>query len=125
MQEPLTVNDFINQVCSLQDKMGYLGFINESLENRLDYTRDVTLALIKEATEMLDELPWKPWKSLDEQTCNGEKAADEVTDIFVFAAVLYMIIKPQESLEERLVRTLSKINERISNGYSHQIGGIK
>ena len=121
MFEELTVNDFVDRVHALQSRMGYIDFINESLENRTDYTRDVTLALIKEATEVLDELPWKPWKPLDEQVCDGEKAAEEVTDILVFAAVLYIIIKPQESLEEKLLKTLNKISNRISTGYGHNL----
>ena len=64
------MQDLIQRIARQQKDMGYKQLIDESMYNRIDYARDITLALIKETTEFLDEIPWKPWKSPEEQELN-------------------------------------------------------
>jgi len=97
--------------------MGYIDFINESEKNRLQYTRDVALALHKEVSEFLDEVPWKPWQPVYAQHVDRDAAAKEICDIIVFAIVLYITTDPDMPLEEAMNRTLTKINDRIKSGY--------
>ena len=101
----------------LQKQMGYETFIKESEANRLQYTRDVALALHKEVSEFLDEVPWKPWQPVYAQSIDKEAAAKEICDIIVFAIVLYITTDPLVSLEEAMMRTLTKIQLRIDSGY--------
>jgi len=113
----MTLEQLIRNIKHLQKHMGYIDFINESEENRLQYTRDVALALQKEVSEFLDEVPWKPWQSINAQHSDKNAAGNEVCDIIVFAIVLYIITDPDMPLEEAMNRTLTKITDRIKLGY--------
>lgn len=53
-------------------------------------------ALIKEITETLDELGWKPWK--DAKPADPERVADEVADILAFLGVLLIYVERNTGL---------------------------
>lgn len=109
----------VDRIKAQQEKMGYIDFFNQSPDGRIAYIREVTLALVKEAMEFLDETPWKPWgKKADRAEYNLEAAALEICDIIVFAIVLYLSLHPTIPLEEAMERTLAKIDERLKQGYS-------
>lgn len=73
------------------------------VENQLNYPMDVAdngikeslLALIVEATEVLDEINWKPWK-LSTKVVDKVRLRGELADCFLFwaLAVNYAEIKP-------------------------------
>ncbi len=98
------------QIQELQKKMGYDNFTEEQ---RWTYFRDISLALIKEVSETLDEVPWKPWVPIVSQTYNEEKAAMEIIDVMVFSFVLWYTLNPAISIEEAWQKTLDKIEKRI------------
>jgi hypothetical protein len=47
-------------------------------------------AFIKEATELMDELGWKPWKP--RKPINKERVADEFADILAFLGLLTIYV---------------------------------
>lgn len=111
----------VTKIYELQERMGYIEKIMTSIEDRMDYYRDVTLALIKEAMEALDETPWKPWRGVFEQQLDRDAAAIEICDVIVFAIVLYIILEPSIALEEAMEKTLAKIENRINEeGYGRK-----
>lgn len=116
--------EIVNKIYDLQCQMGYLGpdgTATQSIEDRIDYFRDITLALVKEVMEALDEVPWKPWRSIFEQSLNTKKAVYEICDILVFTIVLYLILESPISLEEAMGQTLAKIEKRIKEeGYGRK-----
>ena len=63
-------------------------------------------------------MPWKPWGYKNKaQDYDKKAAAFEICDIIVFALVLYVTLDPIMPLEEAMIRTLTKINNRIDLGY--------
>jgi hypothetical protein len=115
------MQNLVDKIFQLQSKMGYIKKINQSVEERMDYYRDITLSLVKEAMEALDETPWRPWINIFEQQLDRNKAAFEVCDVIVFAIVLFIILEPSISLEEAMDKTLAKIENRINNeGYGRK-----
>lgn len=114
------MQEIIKRIKAQQKAMGYTDFIDQSEENQVDYIRDITLALIKETTEFLDETPWKPWKKKDEQHFHRANAIHEICDIIVFAIVLHLTVDPDVPLEMVMGLTLDKIDERINNGYGQK-----
>lgn len=114
------MQEIIKRIKAQQSAMGYTEHINQSEENQIDYVRDVTLALMKEVTEFLDEVPWKPWKATDEQNFNKYNATYEIADIIIFAIVLYLTVNPDLPLEMVMGFTLDKIDERIKQGYGRK-----
>jgi len=116
----MNLNWIVKTIKKQQQKMGYENYINFSKENQLQYMRDISLALTKEVSEFLDEIPWKPWNSIDTQSEDIEAAALELCDIIVFTLVLYITLDPDMPLEKAMEQTLTKINKRIKSGYTGQ-----
>ncbi len=102
----------LKQIQEQQKAMGYI-FDPWDEKEKWAYFRDISLALIKEASEVLDEVPWKPWKPIKSQTFNEEKAALEICDVMVFSFVLWNTLDPAISFEEAWQKTMDKIETRI------------
>lgn len=116
----MRLNELIQRVKKQQDKMGYSKYTESSLENRMDYLRDLVLALNVELVEMLQNVPWKPWKPVYEQTLNSKEAEREFSDVFVFLIGICLTINPVMDLEKVLLETLEKVDKRIENNYGIQ-----
>ncbi len=113
------MQEIVKRIESQQRVMGYLDFAWKSEQNRMQYIREIVLALVKETSEFLDEVPWKPWAlpSNTKSQYDTEKANLEICDIIVFAVVLHLTLDPETSLEEAMEQTLTKIDNRINSGY--------
>ena len=116
----MKIEDLIERVQAQQKAMRYSEMIESSEALRWAYIRDITLALVKEAAEFLDEIPWKPWSPIEAQHCNKEKAVEEICDMFVFSTVLFLSLGTDQSLVKALEKTLNKVDNRIKNGYGKQ-----
>ena len=116
----MSIEELINRVKAQQQAMGYTTMIECSEDLRWSYIRDITLALVKEAAEFLDEIPWKPWMPIEAQPCDKEKAVKEICDIFVFNTVLFLSLGTDLNLNDLLEKTLNKVDNRIKNGYGKQ-----
>jgi NTP pyrophosphatase (non-canonical NTP hydrolase) len=117
---PLSVKRVIKRIKQQQRDMGYGALVESDSHFRWNYIRDISLSLMKEVGEFLDEIPWKPWLAIADQDCNTEKAAMEIIDILVFTLVLWITLNPSIDIEEAIEKTMTKIEDRIKHGYGQQ-----
>ena len=116
----MQIEEIVNKIKVQQDKMGYTAYINVGLKERMNYLRDISLSLIVEVVELLQELPFKPWKAIEDQPCNFAEAEKESIDIFVFLIDLMLILNPCIDLEGAITAVLQKIDSRIAERYGKQ-----
>lgn len=81
--------------------------------------RNNVLALIVEATEILNEFHWKPWRSQKHAyEVNRTQIAEEVADLLHFLMnILIEVGIDSEQIEEAWHNSCDKIVERSHNGY--------
>ena len=60
----MQITELIAKIKQQQTAMGYRRLILGNKFYRLRYIREISLALQKEVSEFLDEIPWKPWRAL-------------------------------------------------------------
>ena len=98
-----------------------LGHNDKSIQSM----RNNALALMMELAELVDSTPWKPWKSIENQSFDKNNAVREVIDIVFFLVGICenLGITPQE-LEEKFHEILKNNYARLRNGYSKK-GGDK
>lgn len=103
-KELLYIQDLLN------DSMGYPSGVGEK------GVKENMLALIVEATEVLDEINWKPWKK-NKKEVNREKFITEMTDILQFwsNAATVMNVSIEEISNSLRNKWLVNI-KRIENG---------
>jgi len=65
-------------------------------DDPIKYVRDLVLATHVELAELLQELPWKPWKSRETQVNNKNRALDELADVVIFAIDIYVALTADE-----------------------------
>ena len=96
----------------------------DSVDEKMDYLRDLCLALNVEVSEFLQELPWKPWCPSSGQKCDEYAAGNEVVDIIIFALNLWINLgnfQPGMCADELIKRInqKQKVNlERLQSGYN-------
>ena len=95
------------------------GFVDQ--DERIEYIRAMTLAVIAELNEMLDEIGWKPWAT--SRHVNEDAAFGELRDAWQFLTNLMFAVTlmPADELADRLhIALVDKhaVNlERASRGY--------
>jgi hypothetical protein len=103
---------------ALQERMGH-DFEAMSTEERMRYFRDQALALIKEVTEVMDTVPWKPWATYpaDAEINDGEYV-EELADVLIFFLNLLLVgdVHP-DRLVEAVDRKITKNQVRLDSGY--------
>ncbi len=109
------MQQIIDEIKELQTVMGYTDYINKNADNRLSYGRNISLALVVELVEVLQNVPWKPWKSLFDQKLDCESASKEIADVIVFAVVLHLTFCPHSNLEDDVWEALKKVRKRVEN----------
>jgi len=112
--------ELIKRIKEQQRAMGYLSAIRLSEDAKIEYIRNLALALQVEIAEFMQEIPWKPWDPgvlLDGQK---ERAAMELVDVLVFWCDLWIALDPQIPIETAIEETLKKIDKRINTGYGCQ-----
>jgi len=117
----MQIKKLVERITQQQKDMGYHDLCRQSKDFRMAYIRDITLALQKEVSEFLDEVPWKPWKAVNKQALNENAAALELMDIIVFTIVLYVTLHPKDAdIDVLMDMTMNKIENRIKSGYGLQ-----
>lgn len=85
-------------------------------EKVCEMVRTQTLACIKELTEALDEVGWKPWAS--SRYVNVEAFRSELIDAFRFwLNLIYIAGLSPDGVLNYYEQSLAKTNARIDNGY--------
>ena len=82
-------------------------------EPDIGYIRDMVLAAHIELAEVLQELPWKPWKPKDTQPNNKLNAAKEVVDTIIFCFDIIIALGMEDKVEDLFGETFKKIDRRI------------
>jgi hypothetical protein len=88
-------------------------------QRKLQYVKDMTLALFAEAAEMLQEVQWKPWSSRQ-----GEISRDayvgECIDMLQFVMNLFAVVHATpEEIQSKLARKHGVNRQRIIDGYDN------
>ena len=111
--------DIFNQIEEYQKEMGY-NFNNMLLQDRMAIFRNYILALQVEQVELLNELPWKPWRdSSKQQHGTKEIIANEWVDCLFFLVdqALCLGLSAEEVL--KAFKQKMQINlARIETGYN-------
>lgn len=86
---------------------------------RIAQHRQLCLAIHAETTELLDAVPWKPWRPDDYKPVDWVNVAEELVDIIFFCTSISEIWNiPEDMLADILERKLVENRRRILNGYS-------
>jgi len=94
----------------------YINFKNIKSKNNINILKDQLLGLIVEASEALQELPWKSWKQ--NQLFSISKFKIELIDILHFLINLFIFTGMNEKEVFYIFKIKNKINkERQKNGY--------
>jgi len=95
----------------------------DTLEQRMNSFRNSSLALMMELAELVDSMPWKPWRSVEEQTYDIENAKREVVDILFFLVSLCEEMHvTAEDIEIKFHQVIANNYKRLDNGYSKKGG---
>lgn len=85
-------------------------------DDRAQYVRDMTLALIDELSEALNETGWKPWAS--SRHLNRDAYVAELVDALHFLANLFLVAGVSENEITALYMAKAEKNRlRQENGY--------
>lgn len=88
----------------------------ESNEERIQFIKDMILALTDELHEMLGEVGWKPWATSDH--INEDAFKNELIDAWHFLMNLMLVVNMSaEELYERYIAKRQKNIKRQDNGY--------
>lgn len=115
-----TFTEIFNDIKSYQKEMGY-DASKMSQEKKLEMLRNYTVALMMEQAEVLEEVSWKPWRTIESQkpSPNKRKIALEWVDCLFFLVdqALVLDLTDAEILDAFEVKHRANL-ARITNGYS-------
>lgn len=99
-------------------KLGY-PVINPHIPCQLEQHRDLCLAMHAEVTELLESVPWKPWRDSSYKRVDKVNMAEEIIDILFFCnSICELWYIDHNDLAKMLERKLVENNRRISMGYN-------
>jgi hypothetical protein len=120
----LTMQQVFSRLQKYQIAMGY-DPTKMTIEEKMVAIRDYHTALAIEQTELLQELPWKPWRPIESQSTKGplnsDFVVDEWTDCLVFLIDQALVLGiTGEQVECSFTRVMDKCLSRIEAGYSQK-----
>lgn len=87
------MNDRLSQIiwqqCTLQEESFGYNFNRMTPDERIQYIKDMSFALIKELSEATDEVGWKSWAK--SRHINEEKYVGELIDMLHFLINLFLV----------------------------------
>lgn len=103
----------LKQCLQLQKRLGY--DIPRMMDSeRIDLGSWYALALMVEAGELVQTLPWKPWKKGD---VNKAKTLDELADVLIFAGDMSLCLGfTAEDIEAAIHTKINKVSQRQNYG---------
>ena len=105
-----------------QEALGHGPESFQSAEAKMQYIRDLCLGLHVEVAEFLQELPWKPWRKLQDQEYDKHAAAEELVDILIFVINLWIQLGVYtkgtcaDELLKRITQKQIKNSARLTTG---------
>lgn len=103
----------LEQCLQLQKRLGYdiLHMTDSECEA---LSCQYALALMVEAGELVQTLPWKPWKKGD---INKAKTLDELADVLIFAGDLSLCLGfTAEDIEDAIEAKINRVVKRQNYG---------
>lgn len=100
--------------------MGYV-YQDMSSEQKLQALRDYTVALMMEQAELLEEVSWKPWRTIESQKPNPNKrkiALEWVDCLFFLVNQASCLDLTADDILEAFDTKLAANLARIDSGYS-------
>ena len=118
---PLTIKDLYWRIEQYHKDLGY-DRASFTKSERMEDFRNNALALMMEVSELVDSVPWKPWRDLKDQKLDKDNATREVVDILFFLVGLCETLQISSTeLEDKFYRVLGNNQERLKNGYSKKM----
>jgi dimeric dUTPase (all-alpha-NTP-PPase superfamily) len=114
-------SDMLKHMLDLQEELQVKAYGEnpgefESNEERIQFIKDMILALTDELHEMLGEVGWKPWATSDH--INEDAFKNELIDAWHFLMNLMLVVNMSaEELYERYIAKRQKNIKRQDNGY--------
>jgi len=118
MGTPLLSPERYFELRKYQQSLGY-GKDNASIKEKMDNVRLNSLSMVIELGEMLQELPHKPWRAIEDQVYNSRLALEEYIDVIFF--VLNINIAMDWRYADVLIAydlKMRKNKNRITTGYN-------
>lgn len=111
--------DLISRIRTYQKHLGY-DYSTMSLSSRMDMLIQNSCALNVEIGELLREVPWKPWRSIDDQQhSTHDTIAKEFVDCLFFLVNISMCVELNaEDILNAFEQVMQSNYERIQSGYS-------
>lgn len=97
---------------ALQEETFGYDFTEMSIEERIQFIKDMSLAAIKEIGEALDETSWKPWYTGEPQI-NNKALTAELTDAFQFIMNMWFATQPRMPLVLMSDLMLTKLKTKL------------
>ncbi|MDA3808617.1 MAG: dUTP diphosphatase [Thiomicrorhabdus sp.] len=103
-----------------QKKLGY-DYERMTQAERMQMFRNYMAALTVEQGELAAEVPWKPWRAVEDQKDNYRKQCLEWVDSFFFLVdqALALKLDPQD-LEDTFIEKMFANHKRIESGYNNK-----
>jgi len=113
------MEEIYHRIAEYQKAMGY-DFENMPYEQRLEMFRNYMVALQIEQAELALEVPWKPWRPIEDQHVGAfEIQAEEWVDcMFFLFDQAFVLGLTKEKLREAFELKMEKNMERIKSGYN-------
>lgn len=90
-------------------------------QGTMNLVRDLTLAVHTELSEMLSELPWKPWKKGEAKPYEIEKAQKELIDALIFLLEIWCILNEEGARALNLKgEILNKVSINMARLETHE-----
>jgi NTP pyrophosphatase (non-canonical NTP hydrolase) len=86
--------------------------------------RELALALNQEVAELIDSVPWKPWRDISDQSYDYENLKREIVDcIFFLIEISELFGITCQELFDKYDEVMLNNHKRLENGYSKVRGG--
>jgi len=111
MGTSLTVQQMFEAISKYQYHVHHVDYATLSMKQRMQLMRDYVLAMQVEQVELLQELPWKPWKYAEDHSCliDMQKLIEEWVDCLFFLIDQALVLKiSAEDVTETFQAVLTK-----------------
>jgi len=116
----MEITEIFRRIKEYHKELGY-DFEHTELEERTEAIRHGGLALYQEVSELMDSFPWKPWRSMIDQTWSNSNAIEEIADCLFFLGFIMEAawIHP-EDVQLVFLEKLRENYDRIKRGYNNK-----